>query len=180
MDSFKEQILKKNVTQRDKMSKLCIMIASVALAFCFIFLMFMSPRLAVICIFLACMSVYGGYYLSQNLDIEYEYIFTNGDLDVDKIIAQRRRKRLISIHVNDVTGAGIADENYNEGDRTLVFAAACDSEKTDYYLETKHKSYGQVSIIFTPDDEMLRLIKTHLPRNIRNSITVPDKPEEEE
>ena len=84
MDSFKEQIVRKIPTKNDKIQKIFIMIASVALAaLCFIFPF--GTQFSVIGIFLAAAALYGGYYLTTKLDVEYEYIFTNGEIDVDKI-----------------------------------------------------------------------------------------------
>ena len=86
MDSFKEQIVRKIPTKNDKIQKIFIMIASVALAaLCFIFPF--GTQFSVIGIFLAAAALYGGYYLTTKLDVEYEYIFTNGEIDVDKITA---------------------------------------------------------------------------------------------
>ena len=45
--------------------------------------------------------VYGVYILVTHFDVEYEYIFTNGDLDIDKIIAKRKRKRMFSLSVKE-------------------------------------------------------------------------------
>ncbi|MBO5449561.1 MAG: hypothetical protein J5994_09560 [Ruminococcus sp.] len=180
MDSFKEQIVKKQKTHNDSVKKLLIMIASVALAFSIIFIVLAFPRIAVIGIFLACLSIYGGYYIIQSLNVEYEYIFTNGDLDIDKIIAQRSRKRLVSINVGSVTAAGVVDDSYSVDDgRTLVYASACDPELTDYYFDVTHKNLGDISIIITADDDMLRLIKTHLPRTLRTSLPDVKKTSEE-
>ncbi|WP_294408638.1 DUF6106 family protein [uncultured Ruminococcus sp.] len=171
MDSFKEQIVKKHNTSRDTVTKICIMVASVALAFAIIFLVLAVPKWAVIGIFIACLCIYGGYYLIQNLNVEYEYIFTNGDLDIDKIIAQRSRKRLATINITNATAVGKADDNFSVRDgRTLVFASACDPEADDYYIDVNNKKLGETTLVFTPDEDMLDLIKHHLPRNLRNSI----------
>lgn len=178
MDSFNEQLVTKETTQKDRARKWLIMFGSVALAFAFIFFGMMLPQYLMIGIFLGAGAIYGGYYLLQSLDLEYEYIFTNGDLDIDKIIAKRSRKRLISVKVNDATAVGVA-EDFSDGGRTLVLASACDPEQTDYYLDVKHHSYGEVRLIFTPDADTLRVIRTHLPRALRNQITVPAQEEEE-
>ena len=63
MDSFKEQIVRKIPTKNDKIQKIFIMIASVALAaLCFIFPF--GTQFSVIGIFLAAAALYGGYYLT--------------------------------------------------------------------------------------------------------------------
>ena len=40
-------------------------------------------------------SWFGAYMLMNSRYIEYEYILTNNELDVDKIYAKRRRKRIV-------------------------------------------------------------------------------------
>ena len=178
-DSFKEQIIKKERTQKDTYTKAVIMFSSLALAFGIILFALNIPRLAVIGIFLAALSIYGGFYLCQNLDLEYEYIYTNGDLDVDKIIAQRSRKRLITVNVKEASDIGKADDA-KDSERTVVVASARREDMEDYYLDVKHRDYGNVRVIFTPDEDMLRVIKSGLPRNLRNKIQVADKPVDEE
>ena len=90
MDSFKEQIVRKELSQREKTSKYLLMIASVALAAaCFMFLV--GTYLMMIGVLLAGLALFGGYQLTTRMDLEYEYIFTNGEVDVDKIVAQRSR-----------------------------------------------------------------------------------------
>ncbi|WP_295209561.1 DUF6106 family protein [Ruminococcus sp.] len=167
MDSFKEQIVRKLPTQNDKLQKIFIMIGSVALAaLCFIFPF--GTQFSVIGIFLAAAALYGGYYLITKLDVEYEYIFTNGEIDVDKITAQRSRKRLITFRCGAATDFGVADDNFEvEDGRTQVLACACNSELTDYYISFNHKNFGETTVIFTPDEDMLALIKPALPRTLR-------------
>lgn len=172
MDSFKEQIVKKIPSAKDKSSKLLFRLAGFALAlFLVLFSMAFAPQYAVISILLGAFSVYGGFYISLKTDVEYEYIFTNGELDVDKIIAQRTRKRLITMRFGTATDFGCADDGYSAPEnRTLILASANDAEMKDYYVEFSHKNYGEAALIFSPDEEMLELIKPALPRELRNKI----------
>ena len=41
-----------------------------------------------------------GYRAYLMFNVEYEYIVTNGELDIDRIIARRGRKRMINIKTN--------------------------------------------------------------------------------
>ena len=178
MDSFKEQIIKKENTSKDTTMRFLIAFASVALGFGIIMFAVMFRAFLPIAFFLAGLSVYGGVHLIRNLELEYEYIFTNGDLDVDKVIAARSRKHLITLKVNDATDIG----EYNggaDGDRTVVIASAMNSDMKDWFLDVKHPDHGDTRLIFTPNEDMLRVIKTHLPRNLRNKVNVPDKPAED-
>ena len=140
MDSFKEQIVRKIPTTKDRTMKFLIMTAGIFLAAgILLFSFFYLPMVAAFSLFIAIALIYGAFYLAQRFNVEYEYIFTNGEMDVDKIIAQRSRKRLVTIKMNTATDFGIADDDYTvDGDRTLVLASSNDADDTDYYIEFNH------------------------------------------
>lgn len=136
---------------------------------CFIFAF--GTQFAMFGILFAGLALYGGYYLVTNLDVEYEYIFTNGELDVDKIIAQRKRKRLCSVRIGAAVEFGQVEDGSNtDGAETYVRASADDEDQTDYFIRLNHKSLGDTVLIFTPNEEMLGLIKPYVPRNIRAKL----------
>lgn len=170
MDVFKEQIVRKLPSKNEKISKILILVAAVALAMmCFIFAF--GTQFAMFGILFAGLALYGGYYLVTNLDVEYEYIFTNGELDVDKIIAQRKRKRLCSVRIGAAVEFGQVENGSNtDGAETYVRASADDEDQTDYFIRLNHKSLGDTVLIFTPNEEMLGLIKPYVPRNIRAKL----------
>ncbi|MGN0634392.1 MAG: DUF6106 family protein [Oscillospiraceae bacterium] len=167
MDIFKEFIVKKELTKNERMSKYFIIVASVALAFTFIILSF-PTTFALFGILFGCLSVYLGYQLIARMFIEYEYILTNNDLDVDKIINQSSRKRLITLSLKSVTECGKYDESVELDDNeTLVMASAKNPELCDYYLRFDHKEHGKAFLLFTPSTELMDLIKPALPRTAK-------------
>ncbi|MDE6150226.1 MAG: hypothetical protein K2F81_09105 [Ruminococcus sp.] len=167
MDTFKEQLVKKLPEKNDQIKKLLIIFASCLLAiFCFLF--FMGSSLSIFGVVLAGGIIYGGYYLITNLIIEYEYILTNGELDIDKIVAQRSRKRLATLKLAAALEFGVADGSLRiSPNETLIQASGNDAGQTDYYIRLNHSSLGNTVLIFTPSEEMLELIKNCLPRNLR-------------
>ncbi|MCR5019486.1 DUF6106 family protein [Ruminococcus sp.] len=178
MDSFKEQIIRKENTSKDSTMRFLIAFACVALSFAVIMFTIMLSGFFPMALFISGLIVYGGVHLIQNLNLEYEYIFTNGDLDIDKVIAARSRKHLATLKVNDATDIG-EYKGSDSGSRTIILASAMNSEMQDWYMDIKHADLGDVRLIFTPDDDMLRVIKTHLPRTIRSKVNVSDKPAED-
>ena len=42
----------------------------------------------------AVIGVLGYYLILPNFDLEYEYLYVNGDIDIDKIMSKRKRKRV--------------------------------------------------------------------------------------
>ncbi len=170
MDVFKEQIVRKILNQNEKISRILVIICSVALAFmCFLFTL--GTQFVLFGILFAAFALYGGYYLVTNFDVEYEYILTNGEIDFDKITAQRSRKRLCTLSIASATDFGKLTDNANtDNAETYVKANAGDPELTDYFIRLNHKSLGDTVVYFTPTDEMLELIKPYLPRNIRGNV----------
>ena len=41
-------------------------------------------------------------FMFQRMDVEYEYLFVNGSLDIDKIMAKSRRKNMFSMEMTDL------------------------------------------------------------------------------
>lgn len=167
MDTFKEQLVRKLPDKSDTIKKILILAAACIVAvFCFLF--FIGTAFPFFGVIFAGGAIYGGYYLITNTMIEYEYILTNGELDVDKIIAQRSRKRLATLKLNTVLEFGEADGNVDTSScQTVINAFDNDPETTDYYIRLNHSSLGSTVLVFSPTEEMLEQIKNCLPRNLR-------------
>ncbi len=169
MDVFKEKMVRKMLSRNDKICRFLIIVSAVALAFMCFFITIGTPYI-LFGMFFAALALYGGYYLVTNFDVEYEYIITNGEIDFDKITAQRSRKRLCTIAFNTATAFGVADDSADTANAdTYVKASADDPELTNYFIRVRHKSLGDTVVYFTPDDELLGLIKPFLPRNLREN-----------
>ena len=41
-------------------------------------------------------------FMFRRLNVEYEYLFLNGDLDIDKIMNKAKRKKVFSVNVGDL------------------------------------------------------------------------------
>ena len=84
----------------------------------------------------------GAIWLLGSFGIEYEYIITNNEMDIDKIIGRRKRKRMI----------------------TVDFKRA---DKDAYYLVVTHNDYGRVKIIFNPNERLRESIMQEIPNTLR-------------
>ena len=167
MDVFKEQNVVKLQDSSDTGKKVlfsvtAIMIAATAFLFTFGTMIMMLGML------IAAGALYGGYYLVTSLYVEYEYILTNSEVDFDKIMAQRSRKRLVTVKLSAATDFGKVDPEHDISDAdAYVVATANDPEQQDYYLRVKHGGLGDVVIYFTPNEEMIGLMKQFFPRELR-------------
>lgn len=167
METFKEQIVRKLPDKNDQMKKTLIILATaVVILVCFILLMYTPVGL--MGVVLAGLAAYGGYYLITSLLVEYEYILTNNEIDIDKISAQRSRKRLATVDLNVATDFGEADDSLRVGDNeTLIKADANDPEQKNYFIRLNHSTLGDTVLLFSPSEEMLELVKQNLPRKLR-------------
>lgn len=111
---------------------------------------------------------YGAYYLSSKLNVEYEYIITNGILDIDKITNKSSRKRMISVDLGGVTRLEKFNANALLSHKDTIFA--CDKDDPNAYLVVTDKT-GQstVSFVFAPNDKIKSAIVKFAPKFITNS-----------
>jgi hypothetical protein len=167
MDIFVEQIVKKVPDAKDKVKKAALIIGTVVLSgLLLVFLIGFFP-FNIVLLFGA---VYGCYYLFTSIDCEYEYIITNGDLDIDKIIAKRKRKRLISVKISTFEDFGKYNADTKPADGFTTVLAGENSGDGDYFADFKHPTLGNVRLIFTPNEKTISGMKPYFSRIILTKI----------
>ncbi|MGB3990621.1 MAG: DUF6106 family protein, partial [Acetivibrionales bacterium] len=99
MDIFMEKLVTRKKTLTDHLITAGIIIAAALL----IMVVLSIPILAQLglSLIVAAGIAYLGYRLITSRNIEYEYIVTNGDLDIDVIISKRKRKRIFSANCRE-------------------------------------------------------------------------------
>ncbi|MCR4780032.1 MAG: DUF6106 family protein [Ruminiclostridium sp.] len=151
MDRFSEQLIKKEATGRDMFIRGLYIAAAMALlaGTAFLLLYFGLAALAI-----AGAVIWGLVWLLQGTSVEYEYIVTNDDLDIDKIIGRRKRKRLITVSLSKVQElAELKSDGSVNADVTVM---AHDETGTDmWYLCADTDKYGRLAVIFNPDRNTL-------------------------
>ena len=167
MDRFSEQLLRKEPTGRD-MFKRGLYIAA-ALVLLFLDVWFVAGfGLIVIAVALAAGIIWGLVWLLQGTQTEYEYIVTNDDLDIDKIIGRRKRKRLMTVSLKSV----ISIEPYNSGGEIVsdVVVMAHDETGVDMYcLVSDSEKFGKTAVIFNPDGRTLYNMIGGFSSTVRNN-----------
>ena len=170
MDNFAEQLVKKNETSSDKMRRTVMLIVgilfTVALALLSM-LQLRQPLLSMFGLLLAAAAGYGTYYFVQGTYVEYEYTFTNGELDVDKIIAKKKRREMLSTNIRQFTDFGKYDDGMKESDDMTVIMATDNIASHEYYADFTDETVGHARLIFVPDERMLENIRKFLPARLR-------------
>lgn len=167
MDVFKEQLVDKKSTGIDYLKKIGFIFGGIAVA-----IVFMTIALATEIFVFMIISAIILYFIVMNLgsfSVEYEYIVTNKDLDVDKITGKKSRKRLITVDLKTAEFFG----EYNEGNLGNVNATVLATDGTEfdqYLLVVNHKKLGKVAIVFSPNKDIIEAMKHSLPRNLTRGI----------
>jgi hypothetical protein len=101
MDQFYEQLMVGKKTTVYNLANFGVYILGI-LGFLFISV---NPIIGLILVIVAS----GSFFYKKNLYVEYEYDFTNGEIDIDRILEMKKRKRIITFSIKDVEL--LAEEN---------------------------------------------------------------------
>lgn len=159
-DTFMEYMVKKDATVVVQLKKCAILlVALLIIGVCFIFLG--SEYLNVLAAALGVSTGWIAYLLIKLQSIEYEYIVTNGEMDIDKIQGKSKRKRLVTVDLSSVTSLEKLNvENPpQENGRTRILAAKNMKSDSTYVAELTHKELGECILYFTPTEEMIAYIE---------------------
>jgi hypothetical protein len=112
---------------------------------------------------------YLAYTLIKSRSIEYEYIVTNGDLDIDMIIAQRKRKRIFTGSCQDfemIAKLTSGQYDYNTQSIKKRILAVSSMESPDVYFIKSVKDGQKTLVFFEPHAKMIESFKKFIPRKV--------------
>lgn len=163
-DLYTEASVKKRVTATDTLIKVVVIVViAVAVLYGFLFNKMLITLLGVVGAFFA-------YTMLPRLNVMYEYVFCDGQLDFDKIMAGEKRKHMYRLDFDQVLI--MAPENSHALDSYKSNPAA---KKLDFTsLEKDRKVYCvvvsagdlQTLVYFEPNDKMISYIKQKAPRKV--------------
>ncbi|MCL2083967.1 MAG: hypothetical protein FWH06_01755, partial [Oscillospiraceae bacterium] len=110
----------------------------------------------------------GGLYLLfllyRHLNVEFEYILTNGEMDIDRITGKSRRKRLLTVDCRALEVCAPIEsiaqyENAQYTKRLDVSSGQNDAPR--HFMVAPAKGGGRMLVIFEPDDRILSAMRTY-------------------
>jgi len=160
-DIFKEQIVKRQSSIFNTLKKVCLIVVAIFLSVIGLTLggMFGPIILAA--------AVFGAWFAMSFLNVEYEYTFTAGELDIDAIYNRSRRKRVFSTRVNDIEIMAHVEDVRHTGafhgaQVNKDYTSGVTSANT-YAFMLNHQN-KRTKIIIEPNDVMLRALASVLTR----------------
>ena len=122
--------------------------------------------------------LYGEFYLLRGFSREYEYTVTNGDLDIDLIVAQRQRKRVFSgtarqFESMSPVGRSASEPLAGQASQSLPVidcrgthpANATTGNRVHYQIVTDYNG-KRVRVLFTPDEFIVNQMKKFNPARV--------------
>lgn len=167
MDTFFEQIIAIKKTGKALAGIFGIWL--LAFILCFLIFMFGSVLMPFSMLLIAGV-LFGAYKLSVRFNLEYEYIVTNGTMDIDKIINKGSRKRVTSFELQTVSRLEKFNPNMLNSVNSKELVIACDLTDPDAYLMvSSREGKGTIYIVFAPDERVRGAIIKFVPKFIANS-----------
>lgn len=165
MDKFYEQFL---TTNKSGTYKLLNILTYATIALAVIYFLASVFTLNVQVFIFAVISIAVAFLMSRLRDKqyrEYEYIFTNGNLQIDVIYNQKKRKTLFDCDVKNFLDFGkVAEIKVPQGIKKQELFP-WDNKGEKYII--LYDENGKKAVIITPDEETLKLIKIYNVRGIR-------------
>lgn len=160
-DAYVECLVKAKPSPVGKFFKILLIVVAVV---CFFGLMIGIP-LAFIPMLLAGV---GAYFVNLYTDLEYEYLYLDKELTVDKVMAKSKRKRVAtyslesmeilapikSYHLDNYKNRNAKEKDYSVGEELKP------DERYVMYCE------GGEKIILSPSSEMIKIMKNAAPRKV--------------
>ncbi len=161
MDVFVEYMVKRRKTAADFIKIILTLLLGLALVFVVTVLFAAIPFITSFILVAVAGVCYLAYRIITSVNVEYEYILTNSDLDVDAIISARKRKRLASINLRQIDSFGkLSGSESRVLGRSYKYIMAAEDKKAEntYYIVFDNDEEKSV-LLFTPNEKIIKRIE---------------------
>lgn len=170
MDIFVEQLVKKKRGIKEIITVLASIIGALVILW-FLPVAFVIPGIGFALFAVCVILMYLLYFLVTSINQEYEYCFTNGILDVDKIINMRKRKKMLEINVRKMemmgTKKSAAFQKYMTDSNVKKIYACTHKEAEDLcFLVFPDESGKNMMLLFNPNEKIADAIRRYNPQKV--------------
>lgn len=110
----------------------------------------------------------GAVLIGQLGEVEYEYIYVDRELQIDKIMGKSRRKRLETLDLNGMEILAPVKSHFLDSYRNGNYRKSDYSSGVEEQPDVRYALYmnGGRMILFEPGDKMVKLIQSFAPRKV--------------
>ena len=164
-ESYVELLVKKKKTPKDSILK-GLMIAGIVIL---VLIGLVIPLVLIAAIALGVLA----YFKMPGLDLEFEYLYVNGELDIDKIMSKVKRKRVGSFDISKAEMVAPVKSHeldyYRQSkDLKVVDCSSGDDHANVYGMVIKDEK-GMKLVLFEPNQEILNDMRRIAPRKVKFS-----------
>lgn len=161
-DAYVECLVKSKPTMKGKLLKALVVFLTIAFAvLCFL-------TFNMIFFILAVAAGVGVYFVNQMTDLEYEYLYLDKELTIDKVMAKTRRKRIAvyslgKIEIMAPFKSYRLDNYKNRQVKTIDFSIGYEDQPDRRYVVYYE---GNVKLILSPSEDLVKIMKNAAPRKV--------------
>lgn len=171
-DIFVEQIVPIKNNAKKVTIKMALWTVASLLSVGLIVLAIFKTVLAFVFLLLAAAILFGAHYLCGQLNVEYEYIITNGEIDIDRIVNKSKRHRMATFNCASVEKIekfdSIKHKANNDKDKRIYHA--CTPTSDAYSITVRHPKGGVYTVVIIPDERFKEAMKKYLSYNLKSCI----------
>ena len=154
-----EQLVKRKKTAATTIKKIGLIAVTIAtFPLCFIHSLFIWLTLILFVV---------DFFLFKRMNLEFEYVYFNGALDIDKIMDMQSRKRVFSTNIKDmevIAPSRSVELHPYQSLKVLDYSTQNPADST-YEMVTLFKG-ERVRVIFNPNEKILNGMKNIAPRKV--------------
>ena len=170
-DSIYEQLIKIQPTKRDWLLTAGIWVAAFILVYGAVLTAFRTPALLGLMLMAIILIFWGAVKLAARLNIEYEAIIVNNEMDIDKIIAKSSRKRMITVKLNGVEELGSFNSQTAArlNGKRFDFKLICSNPAAEaLYIIYRHPKKGLCLVVLEKSERLEAELLRSVPRTVVN------------
>ena len=163
-DLYSELLVKKERTAKDRLVKGSIIALIVLLVLAGLFIM---PLLLIAAIVLG---VCAYLFIFPGTDLEFEYLFVNGELDIDKIMAKSKRKRVKSLNITECDIMAPLNSHrmdyYNSNQKLKVQEFSSGNPEHKRFAIVCRDGADTCKVIIEPDEILAKTMRNTAPSKV--------------
>lgn len=135
--------------------------------------MFLIPFASLVCLILAVVFGVVAYFAGLNADVEFEYLYLDREITIDKVMGKSKRKRVGKFSTDKMEvlapmNSHHLDSYKNRNLKTLDYSSMIEEQPDKRYMMVYSDEGGTKLIVLEPNDVMVKAIKTIAPRKVFN------------
>ena len=162
-DLYSELLVKKDKTAKDSLLKYGLIVLTVLAVFAGLII---TPLALIIAVALgiAC------YFVIPKTDVEYEYLFINGDFDIDMIMSKTKRRKVKSFKLSEADLAAPLDSHrmdyYNSNQKLKVQDFSSGNPEHKRFAIVCRDGADTCKVIIEPDEILAKTMRNTAPSKV--------------